>query len=428
MATGDIIARGQGTVIDQNDATSINAFISSNQPFTQIYSKDLLSYIPNWVASPFLKLTPSIFMSGTAADQIAVAGRIKAGSVAWKRDGVALTANTTNVINASAPFDLTVKENYLSAGQQVRYEFSATFIDPRTNLELPFSASVTFTKIENAGQLICAIAYPPLGTVFKNGDVLSLVAHCDMWRGSNIDAANITYKWGINNGGVFAPKTVATAAVLAATSVVLNDVTNITVGSAIVIAGTTYTASAVNATTKAVTITPALAAAAAVGVAVSCPYYDSDLGAGWGKIDATNTFGGITGATTNEINIPSAAVLNYETFKCVIKDTDSSSSSYNQLVSDIISFSDLSDPISVDIAAPAGFILKNGTGSTVLTAKLWQAGAEIDAAGTIYTYNWKRYNETGVIDGAFSKTGKSITVTDADVTGKATFEVQIVSK
>ena len=59
----------------------------------------------------------------------------------------------------------------------------------------------------------------------------------------------------------------------------------------------------------------------------------------WESLAASNSYG-ITGTTTNEITIPASAVLNFESFKCEIKDTDTASGTYNTTVSDIISFSD----------------------------------------------------------------------------------------
>lgn len=428
MATGDKIARGQITIIDQNDATSVNAFINANQPLTQIYSKDLKNYTPSWTASPFLKLTPALYMSGSTVDQMPIVGRIKSGSAKWYKDGTAVTAAANYVVNTSAPFDLTVKVNDLAASTQVRYQFDAIFIDPRTSLELPFSATISFTKMENAGQLICAVAYAPEGTIFKNGQTATLRAHCDMWRGATIDNTDVTYKWGIKQAGVFAPCKVTAAAAVGATKLTFNTVADVIAGSRLSIISTQYTVTAVNTSSKEVTVTPALTAAVAANAAVSCPYYDANLGINWGLINTTNTWGGISGATTNEITIPAGAVLNYETFKCCIKDTDNSSASANQIVSDIISFADLSDPISIDIAAPGGNILKNGQGSIQLTAKVWRAGAEIDATGTTYTYSWKRYNENGSLDSTFHPATKSITVTSSQVNGKATFECELIAK
>ena len=48
------VARGQVTIIDQNDAVSLQAFIGSSQPLTQVFNKDTGAYAPSWAASPYL--------------------------------------------------------------------------------------------------------------------------------------------------------------------------------------------------------------------------------------------------------------------------------------------------------------------------------------------------------------------------------------
>jgi hypothetical protein len=423
-----IIARGQITIIDYNDAVSLNSYIGANQPLTQIYTPDTLGYTPDWASGAFLKLTPQLFKSGSATDIMTAGTGVQ--SVTWTSNGVAVTLDANHVKNASAPFDLTVKVNELSALTQKNYECTIVWRDPVTLLDITVKSSITFTKIVNPGSLIVAIMYAPDGSVFKNGAAPSLRAHCDLWRGATIDSTNITYKWFKLTPGVFANTTSVGATVVGQSTVVLASVTGMAVGSEIKV-GTHATAiiSAINIGTKTVTIVGTWASIQASGVAVIDPRYDVKVGAGWSIIDATHTYGGITGYTINEITVVDASVLNYETFQCLITDTDASSPTYNQFVSDIISFTDSTDPVLVDIEAPGGTILKQGVGSTVLAAALWQAGVKIDAAGTGYTYTWSRFNESGVQDMAWGsggyKTGKSLTVTDPDVAGKATFYVSI---
>lgn len=230
-------------------------------------------------------------------------------------------------------------------------ECEVIYVDPDTTAETKAKTSITYTKTTNAGQLICAIAYAPLGTVFKNGDAATLKAHCDMWRGSTIDNTNVTYKW-------------------------------------------------------------------------------FKLGSGtWAEITSANA-GAITGYTTNEITIPEAAVLNFESFKCEIKDTDAASGTYNTSVSDIISFADMSDPYQVEITTPQGTTLTSGLISTTLTTQCWQNGALLpDSFFTGATCKWRKFNKLGVQDTAWGtsgiKTGRSITVTRDEVSVAATFTVEI---
>lgn len=423
-----IIARGQITIIDYNDAVSLNSYIGANQPLTQIYTSDTGGYTPDWTSGAFLKLTPQLFKSGSGTDIMTAGTSVQ--SVTWTSNGVAVTLDANHVKNGSAPFDLTVKVNELSSATQKNYECTIVWRDPVTLLDITVKSAITFTKVINAGSLITAIGYTPNGSVFKNGASASLQAHCDLWRGATIDATNVTYKWFKIVAGVFAPTTSTTATTAGGNTVTLTSVSNIIVGSEIVV-GTESAkiVSAVNTGTKVVTITATFAGVQAIGVAVSDPRYSALAGVGWSIIDATHTYSGCTNYTTNELIITDTTVLNFETFKCVITDTDASSPTYNQSVNYIISFTDSTDPVAVDIEASNGSILRQGTGSTTLSATLWQAGVKIDTGGTGYTYTWTRYNESGVLDTTWNTVGykltKSITVVDADVFGKATFYCSI---
>ena len=136
---------------------------------------------------------------------------------------------------------------------------------------------------------------------------------------------------------------------------------------------------------------------------------------------------GVTaGWTTNEITITADAVLNFETFKCAIKDTDTSAgnASANKVVCDIISFTDMSDPITVDLVSQKGFTIKNNGNDVDAKAVLYRGGEEIDTGGTAYTYTWKLWNSAGT-SVVKTYTGKSITVSKADVTGKGVLMCEV---
>jgi hypothetical protein len=430
------IARGQVTIIDQNDAVSLQAFIGSNQPLTQIYNKDTNTYAPAWTASPYLVLTPALFVSGKgAADQITSTGNaanltpgIKSGSTKWYKNGTAVTSGQDNctIAAAASKYALTVNTNHMSiTAPQVRYTFEAIYIDAN-GLEISFRAEIQFTQHQSAGAVICAIAYAPDGIIFKNDEIASLKAHCDMWRGAAIDNTNVTYAWGIKNSAVFADTTLSAAAASGATTMTVTSVANMEAGGKVTVGSATYTISAVNTSTKVVTLTSALSAAAASGAAIKCPDYNAMLGAGWSCLTSTNPKGVTAGWLTNEITITADAVLNFETFKCAIKDTDTSTgnTSANMVVCDIISFSDMSDPVMVDIVSQKGFIIKNDANDVDAKAILYRNGEELDSAGSEYTYTWSLWNAAGTAV-AKTYTGKSITVAKADVTGKGVLMCEI---
>ena len=346
---------------------------------------------------------------------------VKTGSVKWYKNNTLITSGQDGctIGASSAKYALTIKTNHMTlTAPQVQYKIEGIYIDAN-GLEIPFWATIQFTQHQSAGATIAAIAYAPDGVIFKNDEVKTLRAHCDLWRGATIDTTNVTYCWGIKNNGVFAPTTVKTAANQGATSIVLNSVANMEPGTQIQIGSAKYTIQTVTANTLTVTLTSGLTANATVGSQVTSPFYNSMLGSGWSCLTSTNQMGVTAGWTTNEITISADAVLNFETFKCAIKDTDVSSgnASANKVVCDIISFSDMSDPIQVFLESAKGFTIKNNSNDVDVKAILYRNGAEIDAEGTVYTYSWKLYNNAG---SAVLKTytGKNIVVSKADVTGR----------
>lgn len=232
----------------------------------------------------------------------------------------------------------------------------AIYVQPVTNIEMPVSANITFTKVSNTGSSIIAVASAPQGTIFKNGMIETLSAKCEMWRGSEIDNTKVTYTWYKQVSGT------------------------------------------------------------------------------WVKLDSSNSEG-ITGYTSSTITIPSSAVLNYATFRCDIKDTDTGSSTYNKTVSDYISFVDMSDPYEIDVEFPNGDGITSG-GSTKARFQVRQGATRMDSPFfTGKTFKVFRFNAAGVQDSTWGTSGfknadenREITITEADLlTGLAqtAFGVQL---
>lgn len=145
---------------------------------------------------------------------------------------------------------------------------------------------------------------------------------------------------------------------------------------------------------------------------------DQGGGVGWAKIsDGASTY---SGSTTNTLTIYSSQVDSYATFKCVCTDEDSTSNTYQNEFYDTASFIDNSDPMLVIIESTGGDVFKNGVGDTILTAKVYQGGKEIDTAGS-GTYVWSKYDADSNLVTSFSKTGKTLSVGSNDVDVKATF-------
>lgn len=424
------IATGQFTIIDYNDALSLSGYISSNVAKTQMFNPDNGSYNPNWSASPYLILTPSLFILGTATDIIANSA---VTSVTWYdvtgASEVEITAGATHVFSGTKNQILTIKANEAAGLPGKDYMCKIIYHDLSTGLDLTYKMSISFSRVINGGGIADAVAWTPNGNVFKNNDVSSLAAQCQLWRGSLIDTTNITNRWFIQDANVFIPTTLSVAAALSATSITVASTTGMVVGQSILIGtASAVTITAINTSTKVLTLSAGLSAAQAIGVTVKHANYDTDAGAGWRLIPADIT-NNITGVATGTITLYPAYFTDIAVLMCVVKDTDSASNTYNQCFKDTVTFVDQTDPFQVTITSSGGDVFKNGVGSTTLTAKIYQAGAEVDATGTLYAYTWTIYDQNGVLTtfngGAASKTGKTLAVGDADVNVKNTFSVTV---
>jgi hypothetical protein len=347
------IARGQITITNLNDAKSLNVYLGSNQPMTQIFNKENSSYVPNWGAAPHLVITPELYVSGTTEN---VAKHLKA-TPTYKINGSSDLAAFGATVGTATPYALTIKNN-MGSRTQLKIEFSGVYREPDTGLESPVKAVATYTKAENTAQLIHAIAYAPKGNIFKNGQQERLTAHCDLWRGGSIETRSLAYQW-----------------------------------------------------------------------------YKMKSDGTWEKLDAQKSYG-ITGYTTNEINIPASAVLNIEAFKCDIKDNLAGSGTKDKTVSAFINFTDLSDPYVIDITSSTGDKLVNGQGSTTLSPKVWQDGQVFadTAVDAKFDFSWQRFDKDGKLDTQWggkdisTKKGRTQTVTSNDVKVKSTFVVELSLK
>ena len=185
-----ILAQQTFTIRRLIDGKTLNFLLQSNQALTQIFTPDPATYVPNYPTSPYLVITPSLMISGEATDQIA---RLKAAPT-WKINGSTTLTSFTATAAASSPYALTIKKNMSDVSQMV-ITCEAIYVQPVTLIEMPVTATITFTKVSNNGASIIAVASAPSGTIFKNGLVSTLTAKCDLWRGAEIDSTNVSYEW-----------------------------------------------------------------------------------------------------------------------------------------------------------------------------------------------------------------------------------------
>ena len=91
----------------------------------------------------------------------------------------------------------------------------------------------------------------------------------------------------------------------------------------------------------------------------------------WAKYSG-GTWQTISGATTDSLSVDGADVVGQASYRCrmIYKARN---------YQDVITLIDKTDNYQLDIDSTAGEIFKNATGETMLVARLWQNGAEVDA-------------------------------------------------
>lgn len=421
LIDGTKIMNGQVTILDQLDTTAISATMESNKSLTQLYNTEDNKLNPDWSISPYLVLTPGLW-AGDTEDNLLISQKDHIKDVKWTKNGLLIENSATHVIGED--FTLTIKTNELTLNPNIRYAISGVYIDPLTEGETPFYASLSFVRVETSGVTIQAIMTYPLGSIFKNDDISYLKAHCDMWRGSYIDNTDVSYKWFIEKPGVFPPKNTTAEAKSGSNVLTLTNTIGMVRGSEIRLFGSTYRVASVNSDTQ-IALQSELTNDVPIGTNIVNPYYDSDGGEGWALITNENTFGGISGYTTNEITIPEGAVVNYATFKCVIRDLDSKSITYNDTVYATASFLDQQDPLQIFFDTPEGTIFKNSQGTITITAEVWRNGEELDLDGSRWIYDWIQYDQNGLVVSTFNRINKTIMIVPDDVYQKSNFEVRL---
>lgn len=351
------ISMGSLTIVDMNDARTLQLYIGSNLAKYQIYNPDNGGLSPDW-SSTNLVLTPELYIAGTSSDIITSTA---VTSVKWFKDNetTPITTGGAYTISGTNNHILTISQNVLNSANSVNYKCEVKYLDPTTSLTTTTISDIAFTKVSSGGGVVIAVAQTPNGNIFKNSEITSLTGECSLWRGNQEDTTSISYQW-------YAQDSTVTT--------------------------------------------------------------DQGGGIGWKKL--TNTTGKYTGVTTKTITIYPDAVLNIQTFKCMIKDTDSTSATHNQFFSDFITIIDNQDPIFCQVQSTGGNIFKQGEGSSVLSAHLFQNGEEIDVDGSTYEYRWFKYDKNSQLVTGWGgttdyKTGKTLNVGSTDVDVKSTFEVQV---
>ena len=208
-----LVARGQITIVDLNDATALQVWLENNSADVQVYNSDKDTYTPDYTKTNVV-ITPKVYLSGSSTEQIGAGhvSNIKYKIVGIAADGtsgqlVDSTSFVTNTTNGT----LTIKKNLVDF-QSLNITMTATYNDNSGTAfaTTPIQAQTTITKLAASTTLFDVQIYPSGFTFDKqtqgentsttftavatNGGVIDNTARY-AWYRYDIDVANNTSNW-----------------------------------------------------------------------------------------------------------------------------------------------------------------------------------------------------------------------------------------
>lgn len=368
-----IIAAGQITVVDVSDAPVLNAFITASRPTTQTYTQTTGAYNPSYATDPQV-LTLNLTKAGSTASILGGVRELH-WNVVYGANKEAITSKVSTAneyISGTNDEVLTTKNNIPTYRSSRRYEASGIWHDDVTGLDVQFTTTIELFMVQIGKEAQLLNVYAGNGNTFRNNTPASLTVNADLYVG--------------------------------------NALTNVTKQFKFFYQDTSVTGSTVAG-------------------------YDPDGGIGWHLCSRTtagqtpNVEPTATTAGQGILTVTPAAVVNSQSFKVVC--TNKSGTFNGSKSSGLCTLVDMSDPYSLMIDSSAGNIFKNRQGATVLKARLYRNGEELDVNGTGKTYKWTKFDKNGVMDENFGgtgnayKTGKTINVNATEIAAKAMYKCEV---
>lgn len=376
-----LVATGQLTIVDTNDAKPITAYLTANAGVQQVYSKDndTVSFIPSWFtanSNTGNHIEPKVFVGGIGAAQ-EVTHLLANRKFTLTPGGAALTNATTSAlfVNDSGgalttPYTITldavtsrlaIKGNLLdTAGQFVVY-FEGDYTDPATGLVTHIIASISLNTVKTGTNAVYINTRGNNVITQADGSTKNVVAiTADLVRSSGVDTSNLTYKWYEANGA-----------------------TQITTGTS--------------------------------GVATKYGFKTTASGASptASPSDLNVNIPSAAGNAHNTIVIAEPAIAGLGVFKVTITDS-ADARTWEQW----FTVFDVSDPYIVRITSSSGDKLQNGQGSTTLTPTVFNGSAQVGSL-TGWSFDWYLYDRDGK-RAAFVDTAKISVAGGAPITANGT--------
>lgn len=179
-------ARAQITIVDLNDAKSVQVYFSASQGLTQNYNPDTHEYSPLYPTTNNV-ITPRVYETGDANDHLARCKNVK-----YTINETAYTAASSNasyVVGADGT--LTVKTNLTTS---LNVMFEADYSD-EDNIVTRIGGAFTLLRNESSGALFQVEIATPKGEIFDKSVTDYLTAVAQAVRGGVKDDTDVTYRW-----------------------------------------------------------------------------------------------------------------------------------------------------------------------------------------------------------------------------------------
>lgn len=383
-----IISTGQITIVDNNDARPLTAYITANPGSQQIYTKDesTTSFSPDWTTANSnvgMELRARVFAGGTSA-ATDVTGALTNRKFTLTQGGTAfITGNidgTTNAFAASSfeaggsctltldstQAKLNLKANLKVGGPPVTIFFEGDYTDPITALTSHIIATITLSQVKTGTNAVFLNIRSPDGNILEPDAPVNATTtvrvFADLIRAAGVDDTGVNYRWfkhpftdqiDFNHTNIADYGFINTA----------NSGAN---------GGTTGPAPHAGSRGNYVGGTAASPTVAAIS---STNMPDGQFSDAKGMLVHHN------------------AVVDLAIYKVEARDTD------NIIYQQFFTIYDVSDPFEVKLISTAGEKLQNGVGNTDVYPILYY-GSDKVTSGTGLSYEWTFYDKNGA-RGAF---------------------------
>lgn len=185
-----LVSTGQITIVDNNDARPITAFVTASQGTQQVYSKDesTTSFVPNWTTTNNI-LTARVY-AGNQTSALDVTNLLT--NRKWSNDLVTSIGSGTT---------LTVNTNLTEAAPSKIYYFEGDYTDPITGLVSHIIAQITLGLVKTGTNAVYVLTRGKTAIEQATGATKSVaVVAADLIRASGIDTSGITYRFYENFG------------------------------------------------------------------------------------------------------------------------------------------------------------------------------------------------------------------------------------